>query len=109
MSGLYILNTFFSYAKLNKRPRLNLLVPTINPSQSFGGTSTALKIFRDPEPFYELIADFRIAVTEAPTRPEASTQFNKYKFTALSVHDTDQRHEIVDALETPNSSSSMRA
>jgi O-antigen biosynthesis protein len=45
---------------MNKRPRLNLLVPTINPSQSFGGISTALKIFRDLEPFYESIADFRI-------------------------------------------------
>jgi hypothetical protein len=96
------------YPSMNKRPRLNLLVPTINPSQSFGGISTALKIFRDLEPFYESIADFRIVVTEAPTRPEASTQFNKYKFTALSVHDTDQHHEIVDALERSDEPLALR-
>ena len=46
------------YPSINKRPRLNLLVPTINPSQSFGGVSTALNIFRDLEKLYEFDSRF---------------------------------------------------
>lgn len=55
------------YPSTNRRPRLNLLLPTINPSQSSGGISTALNIFRDLEKLYDSVADFRIVVTEAPT------------------------------------------
>jgi hypothetical protein len=94
---------------MNKRPRLNLLVPTINPSQSFGGISTALKIFRDLEYLYDSIADFRIVVTEAPTRWEALTRLNKYEYNALSVYDTNQGHEIVDALERGDEPLTLRS
>jgi O-antigen biosynthesis protein len=88
------------YPSTNKRLRLNLLVPTINRSQSFGGISTALKIFTDLEKLYCHVADFRIIVTDAPTGPEAlMIRFKQYEFTALSVHDTNQGHEIVDAVE----------
>ncbi|MGB6324677.1 MAG: rhamnan synthesis F family protein, partial [Methylocella sp.] len=87
------------YPSMNKRPRLNLLVPTINPSQSFGGILTALNIFRDLEKLYDSVVDFRIVVTDAYSTFEASTKFNKYEFNALSVHDTNKRHEIVDAAD----------
>jgi hypothetical protein len=97
------------YPSMNKRPRLNLLVPTINPSQSFGGISTALKIFRDLEYLYDSIADFRIVVTEAPTRWEALTRLNKYEYNALSVYDTNQGHEIVDALERGDEPLTLRS
>jgi O-antigen biosynthesis protein len=97
------------YPSMNKRPRLNLLVPTINPSQSFGGISTALKIFRDLEYLYDSIADFRIVVTEAPTRWEALTRLNKYEYDALSVYDTNQGHEIVDALERGDEPLTLRS
>src|SRR3984893_2733319 len=93
----------------NKRPRLNLLLPTINPSQSFGGISTALKIFRDLEKLYDSVADFRIVVTDAQTRWEALAQFKKYKFTALSVHDTNERHEIVDAVDRSEEPLALRS
>ncbi|MGH9826947.1 MAG: rhamnan synthesis F family protein, partial [Blastocatellia bacterium] len=82
-----------------QRPRLNLLVPTVNPSQSFGGISTALNLFRDLENRYNSAADFRIIVTEAPTRPEALIQFQNYKYSNLSVHDAGHPREIIDALE----------
>ncbi|MGB6177408.1 MAG: rhamnan synthesis F family protein [Methylocella sp.] len=96
------------YPSMNKRPRLNLLVPTINPSQSFGGVSTALNIFSDLEKLYESIADFRIVVTDAPTRWDASTRLNNYEYNALSVHDTNQRHEVVDAVERDDEPLTLR-
>ncbi len=78
---------------------MNLLVPTINPSQTFGGISTALNLFRELENRYTSAADFRIIITEAPTRPEALIHFQNYKYSNLSVHDEGHPREIVDALE----------
>jgi hypothetical protein len=97
------------YPSLNKRPRLNLLVPTINPSQSFGGISTALNIFTDLELLYDSLADFRIVVTEAQTRWEALTRFDKYEFTELSVHDANRRHEIVHAVQRSDEPLTLRS
>jgi hypothetical protein len=81
------------------RPRVNLLVPTINPSQVFGGVSTALDIFNALETRYKSTTDFRLIVTDAQTRPEALACFPSYELNALSVHDPECSHEIVDALE----------
>ncbi|MGI0084695.1 MAG: rhamnan synthesis F family protein, partial [Nitrososphaerales archaeon] len=84
---------------MNQRPRLNLLLPTINPSQTFGGISTALNLFRDLENRYSAAADFRIIVTDAPIRQEALIEFQTYKFSRLSVHDAGHSREIIDAFE----------
>jgi hypothetical protein len=83
----------------SRRPRVNLLVPTINPTQVFGGVSTALRIFAELESLYGHAADFRIIVTDAPTRPEAFALFATYEFGSLSVHDTEAPRVIVDARE----------
>jgi len=83
----------------SKRPRVNLLVPTINPSQVFGGISTALKIFGALEVRYKSTADFRIIVTDSQARPEALACFPCYELCSLSVHDSECPHEIVDAVE----------
>ncbi len=83
----------------SKKPRLNLLVPTINPSQAFGGISTALKVFAALEARYASVADFRIIVTDTRTRPEALAAYPRYEIASLSVHDTHGPHTIVDARE----------
>ncbi|VTZ25027.1 Lipopolysaccharide biosynthesis protein-like protein [Methylocella tundrae] len=83
----------------NKKPRLNLLVPTINPHQTFGGVSTALKMFDDLERCYNTVADFRIIVTDAAVVSEAGVRFKKYSFRGLSPHDTNSGHVIVEAVE----------
>jgi O-antigen biosynthesis protein len=107
--SIYEIRSIIYCPTMNKRPRLNLLLPTINPSQSFGGILTALNIFRDLEKLYDSIADFRIVVTDAQTRCEALARFKNYEFTALSVHDTNQRHTIVDAVERGHEPLTLRA
>lgn len=47
------------------RPRLNLLIPTINPDQIFGGVSTALKVFKALAVKLAPDFDVRIIVTDA--------------------------------------------
>jgi hypothetical protein len=86
------------YPSMNQRPRLNLLVPTINPAQTFGGVSTALNIFAELELLYNAVADFRVIVTDAPLASDALERFPEYKFNTLSVHDANLGHEIVDAI-----------
>lgn len=47
-----------------KRPRLNLVLPTVNPKEVFGGISTALKIFEELKIAFEGALDVRVIVTE---------------------------------------------
>jgi hypothetical protein len=53
------------------RARINLLIPTINPHQTFGGVATAIRIFDALRRQLGARFDARIVVTDAPLEPAA--------------------------------------
>lgn len=60
------------------RGRLNLLIPTINPFQVFGGVSTALSIFGSLREHLGDTFDARIVVTDASLDEEALRTYRDY-------------------------------
>ncbi|PWB82711.1 MAG: hypothetical protein C3F11_10540, partial [Methylocystaceae bacterium] len=77
--GISEARPLLSYPSRNDRPRLNLLVPTVNPRQTFGGVATARKLFFDLAD--ELGADFdrRIVTTDAGILPEGYASLPGYE------------------------------
>ncbi len=71
-----------TYPSRNPRPRINLLTPTINPSQMFGGVSTAVKVFTDIAQSLGDDHDRRIVATCAPIRAEAVEAFGDYELSS---------------------------
>lgn len=62
----------------SERPRINLLIPTINPHQTFGGVATALKVFTSLCDHLKDRADARLIVTDAPLEPEALKAYSAW-------------------------------
>lgn len=60
-----------SYPSRTTRPRLNLVVPTVNARQTFGGVATALKLFSDLADYLGEEYDRRIIVTDSEIEPES--------------------------------------
>jgi len=69
---------------LISRPRINLVIPTVNPSQVFGGVATALKVFDSLVEHLRPEFDVRIIVTDAAIDAEGLENFKDY---ALSIPD----------------------
>ena len=88
-----------TYPSRNKRPRLNLFVPTVNRQQTFGGIATALKLFSDWADDLDLDFDRRIIVTDAEIEAEAYSAFPDYEPTPFSQSLDDVKRAIVDASE----------
>ena len=75
--------------------RLNLLVPSINQENVFGGIATALKLFCALVERLDCAA--RIVVTDVETRPEGlGVDFSGYEFVGLGERSS-ARLQIVDA------------
>lgn len=55
-----------SYPSLVERPRITLLIPTVNPRQTFGGVATGLKIYKEIAGALQDDYDCRIVTTDAP-------------------------------------------
>ena len=64
------------------RARINLLIPTINPHQTFGGVATALKVFDRLRDRLGNHFDARIIVTDAPLEPEALKVYEDWSIQA---------------------------
>ncbi|WP_455918362.1 rhamnosyltransferase WsaF family glycosyltransferase [Ensifer canadensis] len=62
----------------NEKIRFNLVLPTIKPEETYGGISTALKIFRAICAKMDVDVDFRIIVTHSPVDMHASMNFPDY-------------------------------
>lgn len=98
-----------SYFSDVARPRLNLLIPTINPHQTFGGVATALRVFRTISERLGREWDLRLVVTDAPLTSEARTLFEDYVFVeGNAMFDSDSR-SVVDATPGVDTSVSLRA
>ncbi|WP_337271395.1 rhamnosyltransferase WsaF family glycosyltransferase [Oryzifoliimicrobium ureilyticus] len=93
----------------SRRRRINLVVPTINPSQTFGGVSTALKVFDEISDALGSDFDRRIIVTCAPVKEDALLNFPAYKMRLISEGSVDEDGwAIVDAFERSEGKISLR-
>lgn len=86
-----------SYPSRNSRPRLNLLINTINPHQAYGGVATALRQFAQWGEALGEEFDRRIVVVDAPVEPEAYRAFPDYAPLPYVPSLDDRARVIVDA------------
>lgn len=83
----------------NPRPRINLLIPTVNPAQVFGGVSTALKVFAATGDHLGLDFDIRIIVTDAEVEPQSLAVMAGYEL-AMPDHQSNQQSRVVADVTT---------
>ncbi|MCC3245481.1 hypothetical protein LG047_09130 [Methylocystis sp. WRRC1] len=76
--GIVEIRPLLSYPSRNVRPRLNLLIPTVNPQQIFGGVATAIKLFTEIADALGAEYDRRIVTTDADIEPEAYARLSDY-------------------------------
>lgn len=88
-----------SYPSRNKRPRINLIVPTVNPHQIYGGVATAIKIYQ--QICYACGKDFdrRIIVTDARIHEDAFSKFDMHESVPFCQTEDKEKHQIVDAFD----------
>ncbi len=86
-----------TYPSRSERPRLNLLVPTVNPSQTFGGISTAIKVFGEIAD--ALGYDRRIISTCAPIEAAAVERFSDYTLTPMGPSSDTTEWSLNDAFD----------
>ena len=91
------------------RPRLNLLVPTVNPHQSFGGVSTALRLF---DAWAERLGpgvDRRIVSTDADIKKSGYAAFPDYVAQPFLPPLEPPARALVDASEREGGRLDLRA
>lgn len=98
-----------SYPSRNPRPRLNLVVPTVNPQQTFGGVATALKLFSEWADRLGAEVDRRIIATDAEIEPEAYASLPNYAPTPFSASLDEVAWALVDAKERADGRLDLRA
>lgn len=86
-----------SYPSRNETPRINLIIPSINPREAYGGISTAIKLFEELSS--ELAGDFdrRIIVTDSRVSYESLGRWRDYVETPYFPSLDKNAAEIVDA------------
>lgn len=87
------------YPSRNGRPRLNLLVPSVNPLQTFGGLATALRLFHEWADALGADFDRRIVVTDAEILPEGYATLPDYAATPFAASHDEAARALVDASE----------
>lgn len=85
------------YPSRSRRFRLNLLVPTVNLGQTFGGVATALKLFDEWAALLGPDYDRRIIVTDADIDPESYEMFPDFEAHPFTASLDDAQKIIVDA------------
>lgn len=107
--GIVEIRPLLSYPSRNTRPRLNLLVPTVNPQQIFGGVATAMKLFTELAD--ELGADFdrRIIATDADIDPDAYEKLSDYQAVPFVASLDAGERLLVDANEREGGRLDLRA
>ena len=91
-----------------KRFRFNLLLPSINPRQIFGGLGTAIAIFESLIAHLGDTVDYRIVVTDAAVEANASLRFPAFRAEELSSHDRGYAKSIVHAVSRSHDPLNLR-
>ncbi|MGJ0508994.1 MAG: rhamnosyltransferase WsaF family glycosyltransferase [Methylocystis sp.] len=107
--GIVETRPLLSYPSRNARPRLNLLTPTVNPDQTFGGVSTALHVFDGLAAALGDGWDCRIVSTDADIGPEAYEKFAGYDPTPYAASLDHGRRLLVDAFQREGGRLDLRA
>jgi hypothetical protein len=107
--GIVEIKPLLSYPSRNPRPRLNLLTPTVNPHQIFGGVATAIKLFTAVADALGDDYDRRIVATDADIEPEAYESLPDYEAVPHAASLDLGRHLLVDAYERDGSRLDLRA
>lgn len=97
--GIVELRPLLAYPSRNPRPRLNLLTPTVNPHQTFGGVAAALEIFTQLADALGEEYDRRIIATDADIEPEAYAKLADYTPAPHLASRDLGRRLLVDACE----------
>jgi len=88
-----------TYPSRNERPRLNLIVPTVNPKQTFGGVATALRLFSEWTESLGPEFDKRIIVTDACIEADGYAALPNYVPTPFGASLDEIDQALVDANE----------
>lgn len=89
---------FIKFPSLIKKPRLNLLIPTVNKSQMFGGVNTAIKIFEDLMKECSSEYDFRVIATDAPFFRDEEAFFKGFDYNEIGNVEADHANrQVIDA------------
>ncbi|QGM97397.1 rhamnan synthesis F family protein [Methylocystis parvus] len=107
--GIVEIKPLLAYPSRNLRPRLNLLTPTVNPHQIFGGVATALKLFTAVADALGEDYDRRIIATDADIEPEAYDGLSDYEAVPHAASLDLGRRLLVDAYERDGSRLDLRA
>lgn len=83
------------------RPRFVLLVPSVNPRQTFGGISTAIKLFKEIVKQSGEDVDFAIIATDASIEPEGKAAFPDYTVQKIGDVEQEFRFTLIDASVRP--------
>ncbi len=98
-----------SYPSRNTKPRLNLLVPTINPHQTFGGVATALRVFDQIADALGADFDRRIIATDAAIDSSGRAAFPSYEPRLFAPTVDPAGDAVVDAYDRADGRLDLRA
>ena len=107
--GIVEIRPLLSYPSRNERPRLNLLVPTVNPQQIFGGVATAIKLFTELADALGADYDRRIVATDADIETDAYESLAGYAPVPYVASRDRKSRVIVDANEREGGRLDLRA
>jgi O-antigen biosynthesis protein len=107
--GIAETRPLLSYPSRNRRPRLNLLTPTVNPRQTFGGVATALRLFDDLSGALGDDFDRRIVATDADIESAAYDAFPDFTPAPCAATLDTGRRLLVDAHQREGGRLDLRA
>jgi O-antigen biosynthesis protein len=97
--GIQETRPLLAYPSRNSRPRLNLLAPSVNPRQMFGGLNTAFAIFSSIADALGPEFDGRIVATDAKIEEEGYARFSEYTPAPYEPTRDEPPRSLVDAYE----------
>ena len=98
-----------SYPSRNTRPRINILVPSVNPAETYGGISTALKLFEQIAGALGDLFDRRVIVTDSRISFEAYEMQSAYSAVHYVQSSDAEPMQIVDASDRAYGRLNLRA
>ncbi len=88
---------FLFSASLSDRRRFVLLVPSVNPRHTYGGISTAIKLFKDIAKASSDECDFAIIATDMAIESDGKAAFADYVVSKIGEYTEDARFSLIDA------------
>lgn len=90
------------------RPRFNLIVPTLQPAKTFGGLTTAIRIFEDIAARISGDVDLRIISVSERIDLQSMLRFPDYRLIPISSFRDDLPRTVLDASERQRGYLSVR-